>query len=64
VQITRLLEGQTLDAPTTVCLFHGFGDSRREVEWFTTEGVWVVPATVNGFWYGIVYRTPRWNPED
>ena len=61
--VTRLKPGTTIPRGTQgrVILFHGVGDQRREVEWFTAdwieaEGGFVIPETVNGFWYGLEHE--------
>lgn len=48
----KLTTGQAAPKGATVYLCHGYGDQRRELEYFKPEDDWRCPEAVNGHWYG------------
>lgn len=62
--MTRINPGYTMakGLQGRVCLYQGYGDNRRLIEWFwatNMESDWVCPKTRNGFWYGFETDEPR-----
>lgn len=52
----RISEGFRPNKGDVVYLCHGVGDSRRELSYFTADGEWACPQTVNGHWYGVLTK--------
>ena len=53
LRISRVEPGYQPQDGFKVWLCRGLLEQRRLVEYRIADGSWIVPETVNGYWYGI-----------
>lgn len=64
---TQIAPGKYLAVtPATVYLSHGYGDSRRDIEFveYRAGDLIEVPKTTNGHWYGLEPNGDMFAPEE
>lgn len=54
MRVVRLAESERPAKGTIIGLFRGYLDNRSQIDWFEADGKWIVPQTINDFWYGTI----------